>query len=238
MSEVPPGIKFGKKVLYLPTLDEVGIPFAGYVVTSNVLSEARKDYGTWVERGEHILTYRVRLFSKPKKPAIPFVSDPFRTVTFEVKSPIAGMYIDSRNEHTVAFSHSVQYENNPELLLPIILAPDDEGPASVDNFSAYDGIADLLKRNWQRLPTRRHSEMKPERMKDRMQVEGADFSQQIQTDAKRLESRQASQYRSYRVEEISQADKGLIYTIQKVQEAYPNLRGHLSHISREFGEKL
>ena len=239
MSEVPLGVVFGKKVLYLPTLDEIGIPFAGHVIISSVLKENRKDYGTWVKRGQHILTYQVRLFSKPTKPAIWLLRDPIRTVTFEITSPIAGMYIDSREEHTLDISrHGLQYENYRNLLLPIILAPNDEGPASLDNFSAYDGIAELLKRNWQRLTIRDRSKLKPDRMADRMRAGGADFSNQVHTEAKRLESRRASEYRSYRVEKVSAADKDLIYTVQRVQEAYPNLRGYLSHISRKFGEKL
>lgn len=147
-NSVPESITFGKKILTIPTLKEMGIPLAGLsIIEMNPqFYEKRYSGGCWINRGDHILTYKFRFFNT-EKPS--FLSkfgrlDQMWDYTKEIVSPISGLLIGTRDEDAINFTSGLQYQWCQERVLPIILVPNDEPKPEKTNFYNYDSLATQL----------------------------------------------------------------------------------------------
>ena len=236
---VPDSVTFGKKILTIPNLNEVGIPLAGVslVQTNPKLKEYWAVGGCWVDRGDLLLTYEFRFF-ETLEPS--FFSrfgrrDPIWVDKFEIRSPISGLIIFSRNEDSI--STGLQYEWVKEYgALPIILVPNDEPLPDDRNFFSYNSMNKELLRSFDVIPMRRPQKIDPERMVT--YLDDPYSKEKFEAYRRQLENRNPEDYTQYDIREITHEDKDLMRNIQNLRGKDILLREKLVHLSREFGESI
>lgn len=238
----PSSIQFGKKILAIPTLAEVGIPFGGYcraVFNKSIEQRRRANFGhSWVSRGELLVTYHLRFFQKANKPFLPLISDPIWTHKVEITSPVSGLILNMRSENTLGFGHGgLQYEGVDERVLPVLLVPEDEPLAETGPFYRYDEIAHQMLSGFDLIPIRDRSNIRPERIRDYIQRGGSiagSLSERLQV----FRTRKSGGSRQYQIRTLSKEDRETIYFVDELRKADIGLREKLVHISREFGESI
>lgn len=235
---VPSSITFSSQVLRIPTLAELGIPMGGYTLCQ--LAGGLRDYGSWdriwIERGDVLLKYSVRFFQREARPRFPFISDPISCSEYAILSPISGLLLDMRPEHTVAFWSSVQYQCGNEIRLPVILIPNDEPPPDSANFYTYDSIAESIRHHIYQIPIRHHSSRSVERLQGFIAREGNDTAQLYRKYYEELKARNRDSYRKYDIRAITAGDNSLVYNVQYLRSKNVQLRDKLVHIARKVGD--
>lgn len=234
-SSVPEAITFGKKILWIPSLKEVGIPVS-YVVPST-LSAKLKDYSMhWIERGDPIIEYEISYFNKDKKEPDKWYKfrkpDTRSSIRFEIKSPISGLMVDKREEESIGSSGS-------DLKLPVLLVPNDEPLPDDYNFYIYNHICKTLAHVYWRIAVIEYAYL-GSTYAVRLREWSNDFRiiNFYQKSIKTLQQRRDSDFEKYAIREISKEDKAIISNIQDLRTRYTDLRQKLVHISREFGESI
>lgn len=239
---VPSSITFGYKVLRIPTLQEMGIPMAGYGVCS--LSENLCGLGydpCWIDRGDPLVTYNFRFFRNDTRPFLAaLLGDPFWNQTFEILSPISGLLLSTRPEQTVGFvtGLSLQYECCDEQRLPVILVPNDEPPPASTNFYEYDRIGRVLRDNFELIPIRDRSHTSPERLRDYMARHNERVVNGYRGHLNVLQNRNSDEHRTHDIREISATDTELIGRMQNLRGKDIYLREKLVHLARKYGEAI
>lgn len=238
-NEVPNSVTFGKKILTIPSLNEVGIPLAGVslVQANPKFKEFWAVGGCWVNRGELLLTYEFRFFEtlEPSFLSRFGMQDPIWVDRFEIRSPISGLIVLSRHEDSI--STGLQYQWVQEYgALPIILVPNDEPLPDDKNFSLYNQMTKELRRSFNVIPVRRPQKTQPERLFTYLDdpVSKEEFGAYY----KQLEHRNPEDYTQYDIREITHEDKNLISSIQNLRGSDIILREKLVHLSREFGTSI
>jgi hypothetical protein len=239
---VPATMTFSYKVLRIPTLEEMGIPMAGYGVCT--LNERLQGLGydiCWIDRGDPLLKYDFRCFRNSAKPFLAAIrGDPWLHQTFEIISPISGLFLYARSEQTVGSipGMSLQYECCDELRLPVILVPNDEPPPSSNNFYVYDKIAHFLREYFEMIPVRDRSRTSPERLGDYIVRNDDDIKKIYRAHLNALRSRNPDSHRTYDIRKISAADTELVGRVQHLRSKNIELRGMLVHLARQYGEAI
>ncbi|MEM9649915.1 MAG: hypothetical protein AAF969_15660 [Bacteroidota bacterium] len=242
-STVPSSVTFGKKVLFIPSLEEIDIPLAGLstVLVEKKFFDRRYQGGYWVNRGDELLTYNYYAFTKEKTSFFEKLKgiDSTTTATFTIKSPISGLVIANRDEDSVDpnGAYGLRYEYCKEKSLPVILVPNDESIPDMSNFYEYDRMVSWLKYYFFLLPFRDRSRLHAERLKDYMnRHESASIG--FSKDKEMLSKRNSDSHKEYRIREITSSDFQVIQNIQKSRNEFIDLREKLVHLSREFGESI
>ncbi len=242
MATVPKSISFTHKVLYIPTLKEVGIPMADFGLAK--INEAIKYEaynGHWVKRGEPLLSYKFSFFDKEKPSLMDKIRgyDPKWDVDFHIKSPISGLILNLREEKTIDLSiGGLQYQGCTDFVLPVLLVPEDEPLPDTDNFYEYDKIGRTVADQFYRIPIRDYSVSGTERLGDYISKRDADVAKVYSDKLKTIQQRDPSEYRNYRIEDISEKHTALISRIQELRTKDINLREKLLPISRAFGTSI
>lgn len=234
---IPAGTTFGYQVLEIPSLQEMGIPMAGYIECrlSKRLNSLRY-MPCWIELGEHLLTYDCRCFQHESPPFLSGVrGDPWTHQSFEIQSPIRGLFLSLRSEQTVQSPRGIQYQNCNESLLPVILLPNDEPHPNSAPFRAYDRIAEFLLMNFDRIPVRVYSKRKPDRFRTYLAGCTANEAQHYQTYRETLRTRRPENHRAFSVREIGPNDSGLLREVQSLRTQDRQLDEALAHITRRYG---
>ena len=241
-SNVPHSVTFGKKLLFIPTLEEMGIQLAG--LGYNKIAQGLENYsGLWVKRGDPLVTYTFYAFSKEKSNIYERITGNHLTTskTWSINSPVDGMIISTRREQTSEQNSStgLVYHNIDRSMLPIILIPNDEPFPDEWNFSTYDGISSWLSNCFNLLFIRSRDDFSPGRLKD--YIAKSEYESVVIEYAKQLEQlkkRGSKTFRTYELRDFSKKDGGLAYDIQKIRTKFLDLREKLVHIAREFGEGI
>lgn len=242
-SNVPSSITFGKKILYIPTLEEVGIPLAGLstVLMEKELLNRRWNGGYWVNRGEKLLTYNYYAFIYEKLNFFDRIRgiDPTTSVTFTITSPISGLVIANRDEDSVDpnGANGLRYEYCKEKSLPIILVPNDESLPDENNFYEYDSVASWLKHYFPLLPFRDRSNISAGRLKDYM-ARNESAAKAFSKDREMLINRKSENYKDYLIKEITADDFEVIRNLEKARNEFVDLRDKLVHLTRRFGKSI
>lgn len=230
---IPPSITFGFKLLEIPSLEEVGIPFGGLAVASNRSGTGPKtDVGTWVYRGAPVLSYRIDRFERETRSKWPFAGDPVSSRTYVIHSPISGLVVDLRHEDTIDESLGLQYQWCKERRLPVLLVPDDEPLPDWLNADTYDAISDTFRGSLERIPYRRQSEGAKVRLRDALGEDAYASERAV------LASRDRESYPGYVVRELTAEDTRILEAIQWYRGHDLLMRDKLAHISRAFGESI
>ena len=239
-SNVPSSVTFGKKVLFIPTLEEVGVPLAGLgtLIMEKELHNRRYSGGYWVKKGEKLFTYNFYAFSKEKSSFFEKLKgeDPTTSASYTITSPINGLVIANRKEYTVDpnGASGLRYEYCTERALPIILVPNDEPLPNPNNFYEYNSIASWLDYYFYLLPIRDRSNIRPERLRSYISRNENSFDK----DKDMLSKRERDDYKDYLIREVTKSDYEIIRNVQELRSEFLDLRDKLVHISREFGESI
>lgn len=241
MARVPESISFTNKLLYIPTLKEVGIPMADFgLAKSNDNIKYEVYNGYWVERGAPLLSYGFSFYSKEKPSLMDKIRgyDPEWDTDFHIKSPISGLILMLREEKTIDNSLGLQYQGCTDTVLPVILVPEDEPLPDNENFYTYNSVARTVASHFYHIPIRDYSVSRTERLRDYISKGDTALADFYSDKLKTLQNRDQSQYKEYRIEEISEKDTTLIRHIQDLRTKDINLREKLLHISRAFGTSI
>ena len=240
---VPESITFGYKILFIPTLAEVGIPVAGLGLAR--LNPALSGYSTqpescWIRRGQPLLTYNVRYFKNRESTFWEnWIGEPIESIQFEIRSPISGLYLSARNEDTIDLTLGLQYQWCKERRLPVMLVPENEPLPDGSNFAEYDRIAGFFNDRFYLLPARYREDINPTRLKDYLnkvkKKETIDFYEESR---KKLLERDSDGYKTYEIREITETDKDLVDNIQYLRGKDLQLREKLLHIAKKYGKSI
>jgi hypothetical protein len=238
-SRVPESVTFGYKILQIPTLQEMGITLGGLGLVS--LHERLRSTGyepCWINRGDPLLTYKFWFFRYHKKSLFSIFHDPQWHESFEIISPLSGLLLSTREEYTIDFLGTLQYEWCNERLLPIILVPNDEPPPDAQNFYIYDRIASHLNGYFDVIPIRDYSRMYVERLRGWIDRTGGDDAKLYLGRLSALQERNPDSYRAYKIRELTDQDVELVGMIQRLRSKDIHLREKLVHIARKYGESI
>ncbi|HAA23892.1 MAG TPA: hypothetical protein DCR93_05085 [Cytophagales bacterium] len=243
ISGVPPSISFSKKVLVIPSLEEIGVPpdlgGLGWVSPNPELDKNRLTGGNWVNRGDVLLTYSFQSFNPERANFFQKITNniPVITDSWKILSPASGLVIDSREEYT-SESNSVNhlvyhYVNRP--MLPILLIPDDEPPPSQENQYLYMRLVHWLIDRFLGIPFRNNDRTKLTSLGKKIQTE--EWSKENYPKfLEQLKNINTTSIEPFRVKEIAKNEGRLLANIQNLESKYHDLKAKLAYISREFGE--
>ncbi len=258
-SDVPQSITFGKKILFIPSLEEMGISLAGLgfnIMNSELINQYNLNHGhsTWIKKGDKLLTYTFHAFTKEKSTLLErlmsiigldysALSQTTTSQTWSIVSPVNGLMISARNEQTSETNRSsgLIYRNQKESILPVILIASDEPLPDNGNFYTYDKMASWLSSYFNLLFLRHPDDFFPSRLKDvvarwssKFPYDDEWYSKEFDT----LKNRNSKAYKNYEIREINSNDSALISHMQDMRDKFLDLREKLVHISREFGETI
>lgn len=143
---VPDPITLSDRILFVPTLVEVGIPTEiGYL---GIFKPLVKE-GEWITRGDDLLTMNYWIFENHTKPRWSFLSDPVReTTSVTLKSPASGLIIGFRLERSPYPRTFSPERYDARTVFPIILLPKGEEEPDDWELSFYENMISTLERNW------------------------------------------------------------------------------------------
>lgn len=237
--QVPESVSFGFKILEIPTLEEVGVPLAGLCLTERHATLKGGGYeACWIDRGDPLLRYRVRFYQNLEKNWLSMFWDPTHEESFEVASPISGLLLLLRQEYTLGFLGSLQYEWSQERLLPVMLVPEDEPLPDLIDLHVFDQIASVLSRHFDVLPYRDRSRTRPERLRDWLGRQSKETAARYQEWRIQLQERENGSFNAYNIRELNESDRKVLSHVQILRGKDHTLREKLVHISRGFGESI
>ncbi|ALQ51977.1 hypothetical protein [Nitrosomonas ureae] len=244
MKRVPSEITFGYKILEIPTLAEMGIPLAGLsdVVFDSETENWSNPESCWIDRGEPILSYSIINYSNAKKTMFSFMNDPVNTEKYEITAPISGIftkiYHQRTQEYSLNFDTGLQYQWTKIFGFPVILIPNEEPLPEHHNFYVYDEISSHFYYNFDAILIRDQHSVNPERLRSYIERKESGTRQQYLNWLNEIKQRESSNFRNYKIREISEEDKELVNNIQQLRAKDLQLRNKLAHIARDFGESI
>ena len=144
LATTPTSIHFSDEVLTVPSFAEVGVPED---IAMLGLIKGLASVGQWINRGDPLATAVYHVFNYESRRLWGLVSDPLWSHEITLRSPVAGLVVDLREEVTTEFQPwGVYYERRPAL--PIILLPQDEPPQEYGELSYYREVGSFLQCNW------------------------------------------------------------------------------------------
>lgn len=238
---VPSNIRFGLQKLEIPGFESQGIPslFAsrGFFDRS-IAYRYGSPAGCWVERGDPLIQVRFIVYSSDSAPKGWFSrSDPTWTTTFELKSPVCGLLIDTASaycgfysDYPAATTSGSALAYGHERIWPVLLVPEDEPPADnhyVEGF--FHNVGTLLQQQLMRLL------LSTPGGHVRMSQARGDFNQKVLLEAQEL-------LRSYErpktgkplISPITRNDQQILHNVQGLRKQDHELRDKLVHIVHFF----